>query len=264
MGKSSFRKSLMRFGLLISAIIAIMSCTSRKTHSDRENLIPEKDLISILIDIHIADGLLGVPSINSSFSSLDSISAYYQVIEKHGYKKEDMDRTMKYYFIKDEKKLNKIYDRVLGILSEMDSRVERDALLEQLRRSNLWRGKDIYFAPSDESIDSTSFDFKVVKPGYYALNYTVTVYPDDQSYKPAAVIYTMNPDSLQSGNKQFLRSPGYFKDGEPHNYNFLIKVPSEPGKQIRGMLMDPQVWTSDIDGHYRIENISLTYSNLPE
>ena len=67
-----------------------------------------------MTDIHLADGLLILPKIKTMYSSLDSITAYTQIIEKHGYTKEIMDKTMKYYFIKDPKKLNKIYDQVLG------------------------------------------------------------------------------------------------------------------------------------------------------
>ena len=57
---------------------------------------------------------------------------------------------MKYYFIKNPKKLNKIYDQVLGIISEMESRIEKEALIEQTRKSNLWTGKEFYAEPSSD------------------------------------------------------------------------------------------------------------------
>src|SRR5674536_806 len=122
-----------RFTFLILIIISIMmgSCSGRKNKLDKKNLIPEKDLVSILTDIYITDGLLTVPNIILRASSLDSITTYYQVIESHGYTKEAMDRTMKYYFIENPKRLNKIYDKVLGILSEMESRVDKEVALEQ-------------------------------------------------------------------------------------------------------------------------------------
>src|ERR1035437_8251380 len=109
---------IIRFALLMLMMISLLtgSCSGRKNKLDDKNLIPEKELVSLLTDIHLADGLLTLPKINSWTSSLDSISTYYQVIEKHGYTKEIMDKTIKYYFINDPQKLNKIYDQVLGIL----------------------------------------------------------------------------------------------------------------------------------------------------
>ena len=72
-----------RFTFLILIIISIMmgSCSGRKNKLDKKNLIPEKDLVSILTDIYITDGLLTVPNIILRASSLDSITTYYQVIE---------------------------------------------------------------------------------------------------------------------------------------------------------------------------------------
>ena len=41
---------------------------------------------------------------------------------------------MKYYFIKNPKKLIKIYDQVLGILSEMESLVEKEAVMAEAQK----------------------------------------------------------------------------------------------------------------------------------
>ena len=81
------------------------------------------------------------------FSSLDSILSYIYIIENHGYSKEIMDKTMKYYFIKNPKKLIKIYDQVLGILSEMESLVEKEAVLTAVHIKNLWTGEEFYSFP---------------------------------------------------------------------------------------------------------------------
>src|SRR5674476_950523 len=93
---------------LISLLIG--SCNTQKIKIDKKNLIPEKELVPLLVDIYMSDGLLSNTKIKVRFSSLDSIATYYQVIEKHGFTKEMMDNTMQYYFVKDAKKLNKIYD----------------------------------------------------------------------------------------------------------------------------------------------------------
>ena len=86
--------------ILILVILLTNGCSNRKNKLDHNQMIPEKELISILTEVYIADGLLSIPKIHYMFSSLDSLSSYFQIIENHGYSKETMDKTMKYYFIK--------------------------------------------------------------------------------------------------------------------------------------------------------------------
>jgi hypothetical protein len=254
-----------RIAFLILIIISVMagSCTGRKSKLDRKNLIPEKEMISIMTDIHLADGLLSIPSINSKYSSLDSVIAYSQVIQKHGYTKEMMDKTMKYYFIKEPKKLIRIYDKVQSILSEMDSRVEKESIIFLARVSNQWPGKDFYSIPSLKGNDSTRFDVILPKSGYYNLTFSVTLYPDDQSVNPRPTAYTIPIDSLDSGKKMYGKSINYLKDGRPHTYNLNFHIPENKIRHLRGWLYDFDNTSLVQEKHIKIENITLTYSSGP-
>jgi hypothetical protein len=254
----------MKFAFYILIIFSLVagSCSSRKPKLDRKNLIPEKELISLLIDIHITDGLLSIPRINTAYSSLDSITTYYHVIEKHGYTKEVMDKTMKYYFIKNPKKLNNIYDVVLGKLSEMESRVEKESNIEQSRLSNLWRGKDFYAAPSVPDIDSTEINITLSNHGFYKLAFTATVYPDDQAVNPRLTIYSVSADSLETGRRSYLKTIEYIKDGSPHMYYINLRVPVNTVIHFGGSFFDSENRKEGIENRYTIENISLSYSIL--
>ena len=255
-------KIFMKFTLYILIILSLVtgSCTSRKTKPDSNNLIPEKELISILIDIHITDGLLALPGIKNSYSSLDSITTYYHVIEKHGYTKAAMDKTMKYYFMKSPKKLTRIYDIVLGRLSEMESLVEKQTYIEQARLSNLWRGKDFYAFPSVNEKDTANFDITLSNAGFYKLAFTTTVYPDDQSINPQLMIYSVSSDSLFTGKRKYLNPIRYLKDGRPHTYLFRLNVPLNKSVHFGGSLFDFNNPREGMENHYKIENISLSYS----
>ena len=248
------------FLLLISISLMTGSCSSRKNKLDKNKLIPEKELVSLLTDIHLANGLLGLAGINAWASHLDSISAYYQIIERHGYTKEMMDRTMKYYFLNRPKKLNKIYDQVLGRLSAMESRVEIEAKILQARASNLWREKDFYAIPSTSGNDSTSFDISFYKRGYYALSFTAILYPDDESLNTGATIITIASDSTATGNKQNIRSIYYIKDGRPHTYNLTIPALETTPHYLKGSFYDFENNPYDIDKHILIENISISFN----
>lgn len=251
-----------RFTFLIIIMISLItvSCSSRKTKLDKKNLIPEKELVSLLTDIHLADGLLILPKIKARYSSLDTITAYTQIIEKHGYTKEIMDNTMKYYFINDPKKLNKIYDQVLGILSEMESRVEKQSLIENARTYNQWPGKENYPSQDIPDKDSTMFDITIARPGLYTLAFSVTLFPDDESLNPRPLAYTTSPDSIDSGKRRYMKSFKYLKDGRPHNYSLPIYV-RDNSNHVRGWLYYFDNSPADFKPHIKIENISLIFTS---
>jgi hypothetical protein len=254
-----------RIAFLILIVISVMtgSCTSGKQKLDKKDLIPEKELVSILTDIHLADGLLNLPKVNLWASSLDSITSYYLVIEKHGYTKEAMDKTMKYYFLENPKKLNKIYDQVLGILSEMESRVEKQALLEQARNSNLWRGTEFYSIPPLSGKESTMFDTTLYRAGYYSLTFSAIFFPDDQSVSSRGTVFLCSPDSLETGKRKYFRSAEYIKDGRLHYYTLFLTVPLNTIRHLKGWFYDLNTNPSGLEQHILIENISIAFTIMP-
>lgn len=252
----------MRFILILILFSLIAgSCSSRKNKPDNRNLIPEKELVSILTDVHIAGGLLTLPEIRYMFSSLDSITTYYQIIEKHGYSKETMDKTLKYYFIKNPKKLIKIYDQVLGILSESESLVEKEVIVEQGRINNQWTGKEYYFSPDLSVSDSARFDIPLNRTGIYTLIFSVILFPDDQSVNPRITAYSCHPDSIETGKRDYIETINYIKDGQPHTYTLILKVPENKALHFRGRFYDFDNRPDEWEKHVIIENISFTYTS---
>ena len=256
--KRIFNNSTMRiaFAGLILISLLVGSCNKREIKIDEKNLIPEKELVPLLVDIYLADGLLSNQKIKIRFSSLDSIAAYYQVIQKHGFTKKMMDNTMQYYFVKDSKTLNKIYDQVLGILSEMQVPVQKDYRAEQMHILNLWPGKDFYAVPSLTGTDSTNFNLPATKTGTYTLSFTSILYPDDQTVNPGPSVYLVASDSLETGKRKYFKSFDYLKDGRSHTYNMSMTVQRDGNQQLRGCLYD----FHNRPGtriHFKLENIEL-------
>ena len=247
--------------MLMMISLFMGSCSGRKNKLDKQNLIPEKELVSLLTDIHLADGLFTLPKINSWTISFDSISIYYKVIENHGYTKEIMDRTMKYYFINDPKKLNKIYDEVLGILSEMESRVEKESIVEMAHIFNKWPGKEFYLLPGLSGNDSTMFDITLFKPGTYSLTFSATIFPDDQSLNPRPTIYSSSADSIDTGKRLYVKTIDYIKDGRPHTYILTFPLPESKIRHIRGWLYDLDNDPYGLEKHAKIENLSFIFSS---
>lgn len=246
--------------LLIVALAAMagMSCSSRKNKIDRSEKIPEKDLTSIIADIYITDGVLTMPSVHRLNIPNDSLGAYKDVIEKHGYTKEAMDKTMRFYFIKKPKKLIKIYDKVLAKLSELESVYDREASIILTRTSNLWKGEDFYIFPDPSGTDSTNFDIRIPYPGKYIISFTATLYPDDQTSGTRMIAYTCHPDSLITGKKHYINTFGYIKDGHPHYYYYTINALDVSHMRVRGRLYDFDNYPEKSGMHLVIEKISFT------
>jgi hypothetical protein len=258
--------TMIRFALLIMILFSLTagSCSSRKNKLDHNDLIPEKELVSILYDLRIADGLLSLPNIRYMFSSPDSLKAYNYIIEKHGYSKETMDKTIKYYFIKNPKRLIIIYDKVLGILSEKESLLEREVILAEGRIKNLWTGKTFYCITDLAGNDSTRFDITLNNPGIYTLTFSATLFPDDQSVNPRITAYSCHPDSIETGKRDYVKTMKYIKDGQPHIYTFIFNVPEKTTLHLRGWLYDFDNKPDEWGKHGIIENISITNSSAAE
>jgi len=222
-------------------------------------MIPEKDLISILTEVHIADGLLTIPKIHNWFSSLDSLSTYSQIIEKHGYTKETMDKTIKYYFIKNPRKLINIYDKVLGILSEMESYIEKEFILEEAHKRNLWKGENSYSFFESSNTDSAVVRLSFRTPGIYTFSFSAIIYPDDQSLNPRIITYTCNADSIETGEKYDLLALNYIKDGQPHEYKMEIKVPTNIPTCFTGLMFVFDNNPAELQLNAIFESISIVY-----
>jgi hypothetical protein len=255
-----------RLTLLILIFISLLagSCSGRKNKLDQRNMIPEKELTAIITDIYLTDGLLTLPKIHHWYSQRDSLSSYKEVIEKHGYTIDNLNKTIKYYYIKKPKVLIKIYDQALGILSGMESQFEKETLILQSHVSNLWNGKEFYSFPDFTGADSTSFDITPNTLGLYMLSLKVTLYPDDQTVNPRMTVYTCNPDSIKTGKRHYIKTIPYIKDGQPHTYSLKIISLERSALHIGGILYDYDNSPDESGKKIRIEKISYTYTSATQ
>jgi hypothetical protein len=249
-------RSLRFFGIFF--LLLLFSCSGGKNKVGKSNLVPEKDLITILTDIHLADGLLTLPKIHSMYELSDSIMNYIDIINNHGYTKEAMDITMRYYYIENPKKLIKIYDKVLSKLSEMASIFEKERPTNIPFRENLWKGNRDYSFPDPSGTDNPLFDQSLGKSGEYTLIFSVTLFPDDQTFNSHFIAYFCHPDSIETGKRDYLPSIDFIKDGRPHIYSFSKRPQSDSYTHLRGWFIDFDNNPLEVYKHVRIDNIKLT------
>jgi len=253
---------MIRYSIFILVIISVIagSCSSRKNKVDTKNIIPEKELVPILTELFLTDGLLIIPRVNQWYSQSDTLEAYRDVLKSHGYTKEDMDKTMMYYFMRNPKKLIKIYDQALGILSEMETRNDVEVSLLQTKEANLWKGKDSYFIPDSSFSGFSGLEVTLSNTGIYNLTFTATLSAVDVSLNPHSSFYTCHPDSTETGKRHYIKPITYIKDGRAHTYRIEIKASNRSPLLLRGLFYDSDNSPNETGIFMRVENIFLSFN----
>lgn len=246
-------------GLIILSFLFMFSCRSEKEKS----IIPEKTFSKILYEIYLANGLIVLPEIHDKYFPRDSVANYTDIIESHGYTKEAMDRTLKYYFTEKPKRLIRIYDQAIGQLTRIESMLEKEMDEEMpVQDAGLWKGSPSYLITGISDTSKLYFDYIFYSAGDYTLKFTVTMYPSDQSLNPCFTAFTCRADSLSTGKREYIRGIEYIKDGQPHTYNYVIRIHDNLPCIIKGHLIDFENNPSEISRHVKVEEISFVLSSI--
>jgi hypothetical protein len=187
-----------------------------------------------MTDLYLANGLLGYPPVKTLFMNRDSIETYMDVIKKHGYTKEQLDKTMKYYFIEDIKELEKIYDQVLVRLTEMQTGIETAMTIPV--GVNLWNQKERMSVPENGAHDLLYFSIPVKDTGLYEISFNALIHKDDQSINPRTSVFFWHPSETQDGVRDYWDNIDLIKDGKSHVYSFSRTLTDTTFTHICGWL----------------------------
>jgi hypothetical protein len=241
-----------RLSVLFILITMLFSC---KNSGSNKKLIPKDALVDLLTEMYVADGLLAFPPIRAQFSTKDSISNYLDIIYRHGYTKEQMDKTMRYYFEKKPKKLENIYDLVLTKLNEKQALLTKEGPPPQVIATNLWNGPGVLAVPEAGINDPAVFKIPVRDTGNYVLDFTAVVFNDDQSLNPKVTLYFWRADSTKDGYKIMWPGVNLPKDGTRHNYKLTQRLSDSTITHLCGKFFDCDPKGGRWVKHARIENI---------
>ena len=231
------------------------SCTDVIDKPNRRGVIPEKKLVPLLTEIQLANGLMSNPNVQEWVEKIDSTTTYYYIAEKHGYTKETIDKTLRYYFQRKPKKLIAIYEKLLAKLSEMESLLDKQIKIETERKSHIWPGEKNYYYPV--STKSPDFEVAIFGNDSYLLKFTATLFPDDQSINARARLFVVRADSVLTGTRTYFETPKYIKDGKPHEYEINISVRQYRNMILKGTFYDITNNVNENQRHVSFENIEL-------
>ena len=239
----------------ISTILFLASCINSIDEPDKKGLIPQKKLVPLLTEIQLANGLISNNTVQEWIERIDSTTTYHYIAEKHGYTKEAMDKTLRYYFMKKPKKLIVIYEKMMANLNEMVTVLDEQIKIENERRANTWRKEKNYYYP----VSTENPDFEVAFYGNdsYLFKFTATLFPDDQSINAKAKLFAVRADSALTGTRTYFETPKYIKDGKPHEYEIRISIGQYRNMVLKGSLYDITNNVNEKQRHISFENIEL-------
>jgi len=117
--------------LLIIGILSFTSCNKPKTP---EYVIPHENMVNIIVDIHLLDGMLTVNEIRKEINGKDTGNIYNSVLNYYGYSRHDFDTSL-FYYSKNITEYDVIYQEVLNRLGEIESRIKEEQKQKALKDS---------------------------------------------------------------------------------------------------------------------------------
>lgn|SRR5690554_599405 len=118
--------------ILIVILIAVYGCGKAPIEKP-ENLLPEDQLIDMMVDVHIAEATYNTRR-NQDTLLLNSNSAdfYYSVLQKHGVPDSVFEKSIVYYGSQ-PRRFEKMYRKVMNQLTELEQEYSgRSEQLEEL------------------------------------------------------------------------------------------------------------------------------------
>ncbi len=209
----------MRKWLFISLILfSIFSCK----RSEHDNTIPRRDLVPLLVDMHIADAIALNTIVSNQFGGLDSTILYQTVLEKYGYSKDDLVQTLKYYSSKPEK-LIAIYDDVFSELSKQSEEAKKLYSSTTIAQTyHIWKPKKKqYKVHGDTALYPPIFDVKIDTTGIFVLSVEIKLTPNDESINPRILAYFYNPLKDSSENRIYFEESPLLKSIYMREYTLL-------------------------------------------
>jgi len=121
--------------LILLIVFSLFSCKKQQTP---DYVIPFNNMVDIIVEIHITDGLLTSSKVRRELIKIDTTNYYDAILNKYNYKRQDFDTSL-YYYTKNIDQYDLIYDEVLNRLSEIESKLEENMSLEDKKKEIVLR-----------------------------------------------------------------------------------------------------------------------------
>jgi hypothetical protein len=233
--------------------ILLFSCKSN-------TVIPEKDMVSILVKVHITDATITSSDLKKTFFEKDTIDYYGKIYQQYGYTSAQFDSSFHYYS-KDPKKLDAIYDKVIFELSRIQTDLiqnsKKDSSLIDTTK-NIWPLN--YNLSQKDKPDLIPFEIPVVGLGVYTLSYDIQVFPDDESVDPQLKVYFYYDNNPEKGEFSQYTTIPYIKSGLKKSINVKMELKNSLVTHIKGTILNRSNPIANFRSHATISDIKLRFN----
>lgn len=238
--------------------LILFSCGNVK----RKYLIPEKVLVPLLVDLHLADGIGVTHRVLPIPENLDSAALYGSIFDKYGVTRSQFDSTMTYY-TNDPKTLDKIYEKVIEKLSRLESDL-KDMQKEELKKRGVvvFRNEKNFKLPADGKTNRISFETPVSGSGEYTIHAKIKVFEDDESYEPRINAFFWYDNGTEEGYRDYFRSVKVKKDNILNSYTVSKNLINKKVTHIKGYIFDHTEQDASFTKHAYITGIKIVYVSI--
>jgi hypothetical protein len=248
-------------GVIIVFLLIGLSCSQYGKH----RLIPEKQLVKILVDIHIADAISFSGKYRDLFHSNDTTYYFERLFSKYNVTRSQFDSTISWYS-GDPEKYDVLYTKVLDNLNRMmasiNDKVRADSMLTQA--GNLWNRKRDWILPDDGPKENISFAVKVQTQGRYLLSARIKINPGDQSDRPYLIAYSSRKHSLTPEITDTSAMVRLDKSGVFRLYSVSVYIDKDTVAYIKGFILGNEPKTGVWNKNAEIRDIRLVYKSLKD
>lgn len=227
-------------------------------------IIPKRDMVLILKQIYITDGVVSISESNLGYK--DSIAYYEPILKKYGYTTAEFDSSIKYYSQRTEE-LDEIFDKVILQLSKQQEEIAKDssnneAPIDSVIKSenNLWPHKTKWDMTIDHTNNpSLSFSLPIKGKGTYTVSFDAQIFPQDKSEETRTYLYFYYDDKSQTGNRSNVISEYYVKDSTSRSFKYKLELTDSLVTHLNGALYEHGGERKNLIRRAIFDNISITY-----
>jgi hypothetical protein len=130
----------MKKAVVILLVIFLFSCNNENKLPDY--VITHDDMVNIIIDIHLTDGLLTNNKVRRKLAKKDSSNYYEAIFNNYGYTRAEFDTSV-YFYSKNINEYDKIYEEVLNRLNEMETKLKQESSEETKLKEESLKDKPV-------------------------------------------------------------------------------------------------------------------------
>lgn len=244
--------------IFILLLALTFSCSDKEKRIRKKDIIPKEDLIIILADIHIADGIMNMPKYLNKYPGKDTLSNYNDIFANHGYSREIFDKTLKYYSNHPDD-FELLYENVLDNLSRFESEInsQRYVVEDNENSSNLWKDAKEWKLPQNGKRNKIAFSIPIDKQGFYIIRIRIKMQIDDGSINPRLSAYFWYDNGTGNGKRYHFPETKIKKDDTWRYYTISLKTTDPKITHLKGFILNDDNTGTDWGKKAEVENISI-------